>query len=131
MPNTSPVNDNRSVTELIGLLADCVPVPAQREQFMLEARKSLPAATPEAQAPGTVDKPPSFDDAALTRAAFDDEGFYCIGDAGVFVDPNDPLQCVIFAGRVVEDFKLTTGTFVKYRIMMPVVAIPRIRNSGK
>jgi feruloyl-CoA synthase len=48
----------------------------------------------------------------LTEAAFDEEGFYCIGDAGVFVDPNDPVQGIIFAGRVVEDFKLTTGTFV-------------------
>lgn len=48
----------------------------------------------------------------LTKAAFDEEGFYCIGDAGVFVDPEDPLQGIIFAGRVVEDFKLTTGTFV-------------------
>jgi feruloyl-CoA synthase len=48
----------------------------------------------------------------LTQAAFDEEGFYCIGDAGVFVDPADPLQGIIFAGRVVEDFKLTTGTFV-------------------
>ncbi len=48
----------------------------------------------------------------LTEAAFDEEGFYCIGDAGVFVDPEDPVQGIIFAGRVVEDFKLTTGTFV-------------------
>src|SRR5258708_2794843 len=48
----------------------------------------------------------------LTKAAFDEEGFYCIGDAGVFVDPEDPIQGLIFAGRVVEDFKLTTGTFV-------------------
>jgi len=48
----------------------------------------------------------------LTKAAFDEEGFYCIGDAGVFVDPSDPVQGIIFAGRVVEDFKLTTGTFV-------------------
>src|SRR3984893_1255248 len=48
----------------------------------------------------------------LTQAAFDEEGFYCIGDAGVFVDPEDPVQGINFAGRVVEDFKLTTGTFV-------------------
>jgi feruloyl-CoA synthase len=48
----------------------------------------------------------------LTGAAFDEEGFYCIGDAGVFVDPDDPVHGIIFAGRVVEDFKLTTGTFV-------------------
>jgi feruloyl-CoA synthase len=56
--------------------------------------------------------PGYFGQPDLTRAAFDEEGFYCIGDAGVFVDPEDPLQGIIFAGRVVEDFKLTTGTFV-------------------
>ena len=49
----------------------------------------------------------------LTEAAFDDEGFYKIGDAGIFVDPLDPVQGIIFAGRVVEDFKLMTGTFVQ------------------
>jgi feruloyl-CoA synthase len=49
----------------------------------------------------------------LTKAAFDDEGFYRIGDAATFVDDNDPVQGLIFAGRVVEDFKLTTGTFVQ------------------
>ena len=48
----------------------------------------------------------------LTKKMFDEEGFYCIGDAGIFVDDSDPLQGIIFAGRVVEDFKLTTGTFV-------------------
>jgi feruloyl-CoA synthase len=48
----------------------------------------------------------------LTKKMFDKEGFYCIGDAGIFVDPDDPLAGIIFAGRVVEDFKLTTGTFV-------------------
>src|SRR6202042_27728 len=48
----------------------------------------------------------------LTSAAFDEEGFYCIGDAGMFVDAGDPVQGIIFAGRVMEDFKLTTGTFV-------------------
>jgi feruloyl-CoA synthase len=56
--------------------------------------------------------PGYFGQPELTRKAFDEEGFYCIGDAGVFVDPNDPVQGIIFAGRVVEDFKLTTGTFV-------------------
>ena len=48
----------------------------------------------------------------MTAAAFDEEGFYKIGDAGTFVDPKDPLQGIVFAGRVVEDFKLTSGTFV-------------------
>ena len=48
----------------------------------------------------------------LTAAAFDEEGFYKIGDAGSFVDESRPEEGLIFAGRVVEDFKLTTGTFV-------------------
>ncbi|XUM24123.1 AMP-binding protein [Bradyrhizobium oligotrophicum S58] len=56
--------------------------------------------------------PGYFGQPELTKKAFDEEGFYCIGDAGVFVDPSDPAQGIIFAGRVVEDFKLTTGTFV-------------------
>jgi len=48
----------------------------------------------------------------LTAAAFDDEGFYCIGDAGRLVDPEDPSRGIAFDGRVAEDFKLTTGTWV-------------------
>jgi feruloyl-CoA synthase len=56
--------------------------------------------------------PGYFDQPELTKKMFDEEGFYCIGDAGVFVDADDPLAGIIFAGRVVEDFKLTTGTFV-------------------
>jgi feruloyl-CoA synthase len=56
--------------------------------------------------------PGYFRQPELTKNMFDEEGFYCIGDAGVFVDPEDPLAGIIFAGRVVEDFKLTTGTFV-------------------
>ncbi|CAN5584395.1 AMP-binding protein [soil metagenome] len=48
----------------------------------------------------------------LTAQMFDEEGFYQIGDAGRFVDPDDPSQGLVFDGRVVEDFKLTSGTFV-------------------
>ena len=48
----------------------------------------------------------------LTAQMFDEEGFYKIGDAGRFVDPADPSCGLIFDGRVVEDFKLTSGTFV-------------------
>ena len=48
----------------------------------------------------------------LTRDAFDDEGFYRIGDAGRLADPDDPAKGLIFDGRTVEDFKLTTGTWV-------------------
>ncbi len=48
----------------------------------------------------------------LTRAAFDEEGFYKIGDALKFVDPNAPEQGLLFDGRMAEDFKLSTGTWV-------------------
>jgi feruloyl-CoA synthase len=48
----------------------------------------------------------------LTRAAFDEEGFYKIGDALKFADPEDPLKGLLFDGRIAEDFKLSTGTWV-------------------
>jgi feruloyl-CoA synthase len=48
----------------------------------------------------------------LTRAAFDAEGFYRIGDAVKFADPAEPAQGIVFDGRVAEDFKLATGTWV-------------------
>ena len=48
----------------------------------------------------------------ITRAAFDDEGFYIIGDAVCFVDPAHPERGLMFDGRIAEDFKLTTGTTV-------------------
>ena len=48
----------------------------------------------------------------LTRAAFDEEGFYCTGDAARFVDPDDLSLGLMFDGRIAEDFKLATGTFV-------------------
>jgi len=50
--------------------------------------------------------------AAATAAAFDEEGFYCIGDAGYLQDEADPASGIVFNGRVAEDFKLTTGTWV-------------------
>jgi feruloyl-CoA synthase len=48
----------------------------------------------------------------LTRDAFDADGFYRTGDAGRLEDPDDPAKGLVFDGRVVEDFKLATGTFV-------------------
>ena len=48
----------------------------------------------------------------LTDKAFDEEGFYLIGDAGRLVDSKDPSRGIDFDGRVVENFKLLTGTWV-------------------
>jgi feruloyl-CoA synthase len=48
----------------------------------------------------------------LTAQAFDEEGFYKMGDAGRLADPADPAKGIEFAGRLAEDFKLTSGTWV-------------------
>ncbi len=48
----------------------------------------------------------------LTAQAFDDEGYYRIGDAGRLVDDTRPELGVMFDGRVAEDFKLMSGTWV-------------------
>jgi feruloyl-CoA synthase len=48
----------------------------------------------------------------LTKDAFDEEGYYRIGDAMRFADPARPEKGLVFDGRVAEDFKLTTGTWV-------------------
>jgi feruloyl-CoA synthase len=48
----------------------------------------------------------------LTDGAFDDEGYYCIGDAAKFLDPDRPEAGLLFDGRVSEDFKLSSATWV-------------------
>jgi feruloyl-CoA synthase len=49
----------------------------------------------------------------LTEQAFDDDGFYRTGDAVAFADPGDLNAGLVFRGRIAEDFKLATGTFVR------------------
>jgi feruloyl-CoA synthase len=51
-------------------------------------------------------------DDGLTRAAFDAEGFYRLGDAMRFLDADDPARGLVFDGRLAENFKLSTGTWV-------------------
>jgi len=47
-----------------------------------------------------------------TAESFDDEGFYCSGDAVKPIDAANPQRGFAFDGRTAEDFKLSTGTFV-------------------
>jgi feruloyl-CoA synthase len=48
----------------------------------------------------------------LTTQAFDADGYYKLGDAFRFDDPSDPVKGLLFEGRIAEDFKLSTGTWV-------------------
>jgi feruloyl-CoA synthase len=56
--------------------------------------------------------PGYWKDPERTTESFDDEGYYMIGDALRFVDPDDLSRGFLFDGRVSEDFKLATGTWV-------------------
>ena len=49
----------------------------------------------------------------LNAAAFDEENYYCLGDAVRFLDPDDPVKGFLFDGRLNEDFKLSSGTWVR------------------
>lgn len=76
--------------------------------------------------------PGYFNQPELTAAAFDEEGFYKIGDMVEFLDPDDVEQGLLFAGRVVEDFKLLSGTFVQVgtlRVDSIVSASPFIQDA--
>lgn len=64
--------------------------------------------------------------------AFDEEEFYCMGDALRFVDPTQPSKGMLFDGRVAEDFKLRTGTWVhvgKVRLSLLDATAPLIQDA--
>jgi feruloyl-CoA synthase len=50
--------------------------------------------------------------ADLGALAFDDEGFFRTGDAARLLDPDEPARGIVFDGRIAEDFKLSSGTWV-------------------
>jgi feruloyl-CoA synthase len=57
--------------------------------------------------------PGYFNNPEKTAAAFDDEGFFITGDAVRFVDAQDPDRGLMFDGRISDDFKLSSGTWVQ------------------
>jgi feruloyl-CoA synthase len=68
----------------------------------------------------------------LTAAAFDDEGYYRPGDAVRFTDPANPAAGIAFDGRLAEDFKLTTGTWVhvgSLRVAALAAASPALQDA--
>jgi len=112
-----PMLTSWGATETAPLATDCyfqtdgpgvvgLPIPGCRIKLVpeggkLEARVSGPQVTP-----GYWGRPD------LTADRFDEEGFYRSGDAFTFVDRARPVCGLIFDGRLSEDFKLSTGTWV-------------------
>ena len=66
----------------------------------------------EARLKGPSITPGYWRQADLTKAAFDEEGYYRLGDAFVLADEKNPAAGLLFRGRISEDFKLSTGTWV-------------------
>jgi feruloyl-CoA synthase len=83
-----------------------IPVPG------VEAKLAPVGTKLEVRVKGPNVTPGYWKDPELTARAFDEEGYYRFGDAARFVDPNDINQGLFFDGRLAEDFKLASGTFV-------------------
>ena len=73
----------------------------------------------EVRVKGPSVMPGYHNDPKKNAEVFDEEGFYCLGDAVKFVDENDPNQGLVFDGRVGEDFKLSSGTWVSVGTLRP------------
>ena len=76
--------------------------------------------------------PGYFSQKELTANAFDDEGFFKIGDAGRFEDETQPDKGIVFDGRVAENFKLLSGTWVhagQLRLQAIAAAAPIIQDA--
>ena len=83
-----------------------VPAPGCKVKLVLVGQKM------EARFHGPHVTPGYWRAPGLTAAAFDADGYYCTGDALRFVDDQHPELGFMFDGRIAEDFKLSTGTFV-------------------
>ncbi|KJS27934.1 MAG: acyl-CoA synthetase [Hyphomonadaceae bacterium BRH_c29] len=73
----------------------------------------------EVRVKGPSVMPGYHNDPKKNAEVFDEEGFYCLGDAVKFVDEADANKGLIFDGRVGEDFKLSSGTWVSVGTLRP------------
>ena len=85
-----------------GMRAKLVPMDSPGEGDRYELRVAGPNVTPG-----------YYRDAAATAEAFDEEGFFRTGDSARWADPARPEAGLAFAGRVAEEFKLASGTWVR------------------
>ena len=100
-PSAISVTEKACAPGVVGIPNPGVEVKLVPNAGKLEARLKSPSITP-----GYWRRPD------LTEAAFDEEGYYRLGDALKFVDERDPELGFVFDGRVAEDFKLATGAWV-------------------
>jgi feruloyl-CoA synthase len=113
-PTTTPA--------VIGLPAPGVEIKLAATEGRHELRVRGPNVTPGTWSPGGVIEPP----------ALDEDGFLRTGDAGRLVDEEDPAQGILFEGRLGENFKLTTGTWVavgKLRVAVVDACTPWVQDA--
>lgn len=91
-------------TERMGLIG--LPLPGVEIKLAPVGQKM------EVRARGACITPGYHKNPEKTRDAYDEEGFYRLGDGARFVDPDRPEEGLVFDGRTAEDFKLSTGTWV-------------------
>ena len=97
----------RNMTALRGLAGDIgAPVPGMTLKLVPVDGKT------EVRYRGPNVTPGYWRTDAATRDAFDEEGYLCTGDAVLWIDPGNIHRGLKFDGRIAEDFKLSTGTFV-------------------
>lgn len=92
------------VTERVGLVG--LPVPGITLKLVPNGAKL------EVRVKGPTVTPGYLNDPKKTAEVFDEEGFYSLGDAAKFLDESKPELGLVFDGRVTEDFKLSSGTWV-------------------
>jgi feruloyl-CoA synthase len=101
------------ITERVGLIG--LPLPGITLKLVPNGTKL------EVRVKGPTVASGYHNDPEKTAAAFDEEGFYKLGDACRFLNPDDPSQGLVFDGRVTEDFKLDSGTWVSVGTLRPDV----------
>ncbi|MCR5880904.1 AMP-binding protein [Phenylobacterium sp. J367] len=99
------------ITERVGLIG--LPLPGITLKLVPNGSKL------EVRVKGPTVTSGYHNDPEKTAAAFDEEGFYKLGDACRFLDADDPSQGLVFDGRVTEDFKLDSGTWVSVGTLRP------------
>ncbi|QDK77198.1 feruloyl-CoA synthase [Spirosoma sp. KCTC 42546] len=105
-PSALFANWGGSFSGLLGVPVAGMDVKLVPDGDKLEARYKAPNVTPG-----------YWRNAEATQKSFDEEGFYQTGDAVKFLDESNPDKGLVFDGRIAEDFKLSTGTWVNVGIL--------------